>query len=82
MAVRRSLSARRAALACGVGALSLFFPPDADVPRRTELRRFRGPVRSRGVWTGRRDVGVSPLAAWFLGVRDGVLFVEVLRSVV
>lgn len=79
MAVRLSLSARRAALACGVAALALL-PPDADVPRRTELRRFRGPVRSRGVWTGRRDVGVSAVDTWPLGVRAGVLCVEPLRS--
>jgi hypothetical protein len=48
MAVRRSLSALRAALAWGVGALfSLRAEP--GVPRRRELRRSRGAVRSRGV---------------------------------
>lgn len=72
MAVRRSCSARRAALACGVGALLLAFLL-AEAPRRTELRRSRETERSRGVWTERRDDGGSPLMALPAGVRDGVL---------
>ena len=63
MAVRRSLRALLAALAWGVGALlwAPRGPLEAEVPRRTELRRSRDTERSRGVWTAER------------GVRDGVL---------
>ena len=71
-AVRRWSSARRAAAACGVGAL-LRRPPEAEVPLRTELSRSRAAVRSRGVWIDRRedDCG-SALMARRLGVRVGV----------
>lgn len=81
MAVRRSLSARRAALAWGVGAL-FRRPPDTEVPRRTELRRSRAALRSSGVWTEPRiEVGSALMARRRSGVLDGVLALDVVVGV-
>ena len=55
-----------------MGAL-FFRPPDAEAPRRTELRRSREALRSSGVCTDRREEGASVLMGRRLGVLAGVL---------